>query len=162
MTEFRPSWEEYFLAIAFIISSRSRDIETKHGAIITDKNNIILGTGYNSFIKNINDNLIPKTRPGKYPFMIHAEENALLNCKILPREVMGGGTVYITGQPCNNCFQKLIQGGVERFIIAKRQGTKLETKETIKIFKFLVKQTKVTIKYINFNKNWILNYLNHF
>ena len=83
----RPNWNDYFLGLAFIASSRSRDQETKHGTVIVDNNNIVLGTGYNSFIRGINDQSLPALRPNKYPFMIHSELNAILNSN--PETVCG-------------------------------------------------------------------------
>lgn len=157
----RPNWDEYFLGLAFVISARSRDSETKHGAVITDFNHKVLGTGYNSFIQGMNDSLFPTTRPAKYDFMIHAEINSLLNCKVLPKET-GGGKLYVTGQCCNSCFQQLIQAGVKEFYMAKRQGTHLESGETKEIFDKIVKETKVKIKYLDINLGWIKQLVDQF
>jgi len=155
----RPSWDEYFLALAFIVSSRSKDEETSHGCIITDKKNTILGTGYNGPIKNLDDNLIPKTRPAKYPFFLHSEINSIFNCKVLPKDC-GGGKAYITGQCCNHCFQSLWQIGVDEFYMAKRQGTQLESNESDKIFNFLVDNINVKVQYIDVNFDWLVRFLN--
>lgn len=135
------------MAIAFLISSRSRDLDTRHGSVIVDKNNLIIGTGYNSWIKGIDDSLIPTTRPDKYNWVIHSEINSILNAKISPREV-GGARIYVTGQVCNNCFQQLYQAGVNHIIMARRKGTALESKETQKQFDFLVGQSKIKIEYL--------------
>ena len=155
----RPSWDEYFLALAFTVSSRSKDEETSHGCIITDKKNTILGTGYNGPIKQINDDLIPKKRPFKYNFFLHSESNAIFNCKVLPKDC-GGGKAYITGKCCNHCFQSLLQIGVDEFYMAKRQGTRLENDASDKIFNFLVDNTKVKIQYIDVNFEWLIGFLN--
>ncbi len=157
----RPNWDEYFLGLAFVISARSRDKQTKHGSVITDFNHRILGTGYNSFIEGMNDNLFPTTRPAKYDFMIHSEINCLLNCKIIPREA-GGGKLYVTGQCCNLCFQQLIQCGIKEFYMAKRQGTFLEDKKTKEIFNKILKETNVKIEYLNINLNWIKELIENF
>lgn len=154
----RPSWNEYFLALAFIVSSRSKDEETKHGCIITDKNNVILGTGYNGPIKNIDDSLIPKKRPNKYPYFLHSESNAIFNCKTFPKDC-GGGRAYVTGKCCLNCFQSLIQIGVDEFYMAKRQGTKLENEKTDKIFDFIVKNTNIKVEYLEVKFDWLFNFL---
>lgn len=154
----RPDWHDYFLGLSFIVSSRSKDEETHHGCIITDKNHVILGTGYNSPIKGINDDLIPKKRPGKYPFMIHSEMNAIFNCRILPKDC-GGGRVYVTGRCCLSCLQSLIQVGVNEFYMAKRQGTKLENAETQKIFDFIVKDMDIIVNYLDVDLNWISSHI---
>jgi dCMP deaminase len=152
----RPNWHEYFLGLAFVISARSRDAETKHGSVITDDKNIIIGTGYNSFIKGIDDRLFPNKRPAKYDYIIHSEENSLLNCKIPPREVGGtGASIYVTGTPCNSCLQRLIQAGVKNFYIAKRQGTKLESENSKKIQQLILKEAKINWVDMDVDLSWI-------
>ena len=47
----RPNWTDYFLGLAKVASQRSHDIHTQHGCVITDRNNRILGVGYNGFPK---------------------------------------------------------------------------------------------------------------
>lgn len=157
----RPDWHEYFLGLAFVISARSRDVETKHGSVITDFNNLIIGTGYNSNIKGINDSIIPNTRPSKYPFMIHAEMNAILNCKVLPREC-GGGKLYVTGKCCNNCFQACIQAGIKEFYMAKRRGSALESEESDQVFNTICEQAGVIVKYVDINLTWIKEVIKFF
>ena len=59
----RPDWNNYFLSIAFIVSARSRDQETKHGTVIVDKNNL-KGTLIMDYVSNMisldPDNLFKK------------------------------------------------------------------------------------------------------
>jgi len=105
----RPSWLETYLSIAFIVAQRSHDVETQCGCVITDKNNIILGTGYNGFCKGLLDNDLPTTRPAKYPYMRHSEINCLDNCSKRPED---GSIAYITTVPCFNCLQALWQNNV--------------------------------------------------
>lgn len=153
MIDIRPDWNSYFLGLAFIVSTRSRDAETQHGAVIVDNNNLILGTGYNSFIKGIDDTRMPAIRPNKYPYMIHAEQNAIFNCRVLPREA-GGGRIYITGTPCNHCLQSLIQVGIKKIYIADRQGTALENEETKTIQQKILTLSNaevITLKNIDFS-----------
>jgi deoxycytidylate deaminase len=151
----RPDWDNYFLSLAFLVSARSRDQETKHGTVIVDRNNLILGTGYNSFIKGMNDASLPKIRPNKYPYMIHSELNAILNCKVLPREVSGGGKAYVTGRCCNHCLQSLIQSGVKEINMANRRGTMLEDEKTLEIFNQIVKETGVIVRSVDYDLKWI-------
>ncbi len=55
----KPSWNEYFLAIAKLVSVRSPDKETHHGCIIVNRDNQIIATGYNGFVRGINDEGLP-------------------------------------------------------------------------------------------------------
>jgi len=158
----RPDWDNYFLSLAFVISSRSRDQETKHGTVIVDRNNLILGTGYNSFIKGMNDASLPIMRPNKYPYMIHSELNAVLNCKVLPREVNGGGKAYVTGRCCNHCLQSLIQSGVNEINMANRRGTALEDEKTLEIFNRIVDDSGIKVKVLEYDLKWIKQIVDHY
>lgn len=151
----RPNWIDYFLGIAFVASLRSLDGQTKHGAVITDHNNHILGTGYNSFPRKMTDESLPKLRPEKYEWMIHAEVNAVSNCAVNLWNLPYGAVAYITGQPCNGCAKHLWQNNVTTWYIAKRKGSQLESPKTEADFKRLKDETGVNINYVDINIDWI-------
>lgn len=108
----RPSWDEYFLSIAKVVSTRSPDPSTKHGCVLIDRENRILATGYNGPVAGIPHDIIDYTRPNKYTWMCHAEQNALCYARC----DLTGATAYITGRPCPPCFRQLIQSGVRRIV----------------------------------------------
>lgn len=110
-----PSWDEYYLELAFRVSKRSKDSQTQCGCFITDQEHRPLGFGYNSFIRGIDDSLLPNVRNAKYPFMIHSELNAIFNCTIPPRN----GIAYVTGPPCPHCLQSLWQVGVREIVVGQ-------------------------------------------
>ncbi len=154
-TKERPSWDDYFMGLAFAISQRSLDSQTKHGTVLIDNWNHIIGTGYNSFPRGMKDELLPKTRPDKYAWMMHSEECALANTTTNIWNIPGGATAYITGQPCNRCAKLLWQSNVTKWILAKRQGTMLESDETRKDFNRLILDTKIQVEYIDINIDWL-------
>jgi len=121
----KPTWEEYFISMASLASTRSCDSQTKHGCVITDKKNRVLGIGYNSFPCNMPDDLLPNTRPKKYKWMVHAERNALANCTMRP----DNGIAYITGLPCTDCVKSLYQEGIRSIICIDGHGTYLQEEE---------------------------------
>ena len=130
--ESKESWDSYFMRLVKIISSRSCDPNTKHGCIIINDKHRIISTGYNGPIQGIDDSVVPLTRPHKYFWLLHAEENAEAFCK----ESMEGGTVYITGFPCNRCFRTLAQRGVKRIVygdVKSKCLDPIECEETFKI-----------------------------
>ena len=108
----RPSKLETFMYEAFVVSMQSCDAQSQYGCVITTKKNRILGTGYNSFPRDCNNLVLPNIRPFKYPYMIHAEKNAIFNCTKMPKSVKGGGTAYVTGHCCYTCLMDLWQVGV--------------------------------------------------
>ena len=78
-------WDEYFMAVAFLSSMRSKDPSTQVGACIVNIENRIVAIGYNGFPTGCSDDELPWDRDGdneldtKYPYVVHAEVNAILN-----------------------------------------------------------------------------------
>jgi dCMP deaminase len=154
----RPDWHQYFLGLAWVISLRSRDPRTKHGSVITDYNHIILGTGYNSFISGVDDSQLPLTAPEKYPYMMHAERNAVQNLSRCISKAEGA-IIYITGKPCLDCLQTCLQSGVNEFHWLNRKipTTSLysESENDKRIHKWFLEQKKARSYIHQFESNWI-------
>lgn len=110
----RTPWDITFLRQAIEAADRSHDAETKCGCVLT-KDNTILSAGYNGFVRDIDDTVLPNCRPHKYPFMLHAEWNAILNCARQGKSTLGA-TCYVTTKPCFLCFQSLWQAGISRIV----------------------------------------------
>ena len=112
------SWDEYFMGVAILAAKRSKDPNTQVGACIVDKNNVILTTGYNGFPKGCSDDEFPWDREGeitKYPFVVHAELNAILNAS---GKDLSGSRIYVALFPCNECAKAVIQSGIRTVIYA--------------------------------------------
>jgi len=108
----RPTWDQYFLNIARVIATRSHDAETQVGALLVDANHRLLATGYNGFPPGCDDEKLPNTRPEKYPYMVHAEINAIASS----RQDLKGSTLYVTLSPCCECVKAIITAGVARVV----------------------------------------------
>lgn len=147
----RPDWTNYFLGLAKVVSQRSHDIHTQHGCIITDRKNRILGVGYNGFPRGLDDALLPTTRPEKYPWMVHAERNALANCIVRP----DNGVAYVTGQCCNDCVIALWQEGVTKVVMCDDHGTLKFDQQAKQIFDTFVSMSGIQIEKINPDLSWL-------
>jgi dCMP deaminase len=147
----RPSWTDYFLGLAKVVSQRSHDVQTQHGCVITDSHNHILGVGYNGFPRGLDDSELPKTRPEKYPWMIHAERNALSNCIVRP----DNGIAYVTGQSCNDCIMALWQEGVTTVIMTQDHGTHLFDQDAKNRFNTFVRMSNIKILYVDPDLSWL-------
>lgn len=108
----RPSWDEYFIGIAEAVSKRSHDGETQVGVVIVDENKRILATGYNGFPPGCDDTELPNLRPDKYPFMVHAEINAIA----ASRQDLRNSSLYCTFSPCRDCAKAIITAGVKKIV----------------------------------------------
>lgn len=149
----RPTWTDYFLGLAKVVSQRSHDIHTQHGCVITDQNHRILGVGYNGFPKNLDDTILPKSRPEKYHWMVHSERNALSNCIVRP----DNGIAYVTGQCCNDCIIALWQEGISEVYMINNHGTVLFDDEAQKRFDLFIKMSKMKIHKVNPDLSWLKN-----
>tara|TARA_Y100001973_G_C5204336_1_gene340347 strand:+ start:3404 stop:3922 length:519 start_codon:yes stop_codon:yes gene_type:complete len=107
-------WDNKFLLEAIFWSRSSPDQQTQCGCVLV-KDKTMLSSGYNGFIRNVDDDALPKSRPEKYPYMIHAEANAIYNCTRLGRSTLGA-SAYVTAIPCLYCLQALYQCGIREII----------------------------------------------
>lgn len=117
LTDSSLSWDSYFMSIAFVTSLKSKDTNTKVGAVVVDKDRHIIGTGYNWFPKGVDEGFLPTDRKGewidtKYPFVVHAELNCILNSI----SSLQGSTMYVTMFPCNECAKAIIQSGITEIV----------------------------------------------
>lgn len=151
----RPSWEDYFLGLAFLVSQRSLDPSTQHGCVLVDKFNHIVGTGYNSFPAEMNDEELPLTRPEKYPWMDHAEVNAVANSTVPLRGT--DATAFVTGKPCFQCAKTLYRHGVLRWVYADRRGFSKESDEEVANYKRLVGDSGVEVKCVKPKLDWLVD-----
>jgi dCMP deaminase len=99
--------DKSFIEIAKIISIKSKDPNTKVGAIIV-KGDKIISTGRNGTVAGCDETYMTYERPLKYQLVIHAEINALLFAKT----DVSGMTIYITLSPCCDCLKAILQSGI--------------------------------------------------
>ncbi len=115
-------WEEYFMAIALLSAERSKDPSTQVGACIVSEDNKILSTGYNGMPIGCSDDEMPWEREAenendtKYPFVCHAELNAILNSPSVLKNQ--NARIYVALFPCNECAKAIIQVGIKEIIYA--------------------------------------------
>jgi len=105
----RLDWDEYFTTITLLASKRSGCSRLHVGCTIV-KNNRLIATGYNGFLKGCPHR--SRVVNGHEQFTIHAEQNAI--CDAAQRGVsLKDSTAYITHFPCLNCFKLLIASGIK-------------------------------------------------
>tara|TARA_Y100000310_G_scaffold301820_1_gene338618 strand:- start:598 stop:978 length:381 start_codon:yes stop_codon:yes gene_type:complete len=76
--------------------------------------NRVISIGYNGFCSGVDTSSLPTTRPMKYPFIVHAEENAISNMIIKPSF---NKVAYITHVPCHRCAKLMWQNEVREWYI---------------------------------------------
>ena len=112
------SWDEYFMGISLLSAQRSKDSNTQVGACIVSEDNKILSVGYNGMPTGCNDDEMPWEREGefletKYPFVCHAELNAILNRST---GSLKNARIYVSLFPCNECAKAIIHSGIKEVV----------------------------------------------
>jgi dCMP deaminase len=135
----RPDWDDYFIEIAKVVSSRSTCLRRKYGAVIV-KDRVIISTGYNGSprgIENCIDTGICARQELKIPSgeryelceAVHAEQNAIINA---PPERMKDATIYIAGfeddqsyaagKPCKLCDRMIRNARINEVVYLGKDG----------------------------------------
>lgn len=130
------NWDEYFMGIALLSAQRSKDPNSQVGACIVSQDNKILSIGYNGFPVGCSDDEIPWEREGafaetKYPYVCHAELNAILN---YTGSTIKESKIYVALFPCNECAKAIIQSGIKEVIY---KSDKYKDTEAVKVSKKL-------------------------
>ncbi len=114
-----PTWHEYFMALAYLTASKSKDPSTKVGAVIVAEGNSIVSTGYNGLPRRCEDDRPDRNeRPIKYSWYEHAERNAIYNAA--KKGVALNNTIIFTPDlPCVDCLRGIIQSGLGAIFIHK-------------------------------------------
>ena len=112
----RPKWDEYFLQMANLVSTRSKDESTRVGCVIVGPGMEVRSTGYNGFPRGINDEAPERhERPEKYLWTEHAERNAIYNAARMGTPLLDC-TMYLPWFPCMDCARAIIQSGIETLV----------------------------------------------
>ena len=125
------NFDDYFMSIAVLSAQRSKDPSRQVGACIVNPLNRIVGIGYNGFPTGCSDDILPwagrnkhsshenvqltvthSLLATKYPYVCHAELNAITNSNMDLR----GCRIYVTLFPCNECAKLIIQSGITKVI----------------------------------------------
>jgi dCMP deaminase len=111
-------WHTRFMAMAAMVATWSKDPSSQIGAVAVNDERRILATGYNGFPKGIEDTEERlNNKDEKYPRIIHAEMNALMNA-LYAGVSLKDSTLYVHGLPlCPSCTKCVIQAGVKRVVI---------------------------------------------
>lgn len=142
------NWDEYFMGMAILASKRSKDPGTQVGAcIVSNKKdeigpNRILSIGYNGFPQGCSDDEFPWDREGeqletKYPYVVHAEQNAILNAR---GKSLEGCSIYVNLFPCHDCARNIIQAGIKKVYYI---DDKYAETDSTKASKYMFEKAKV-------------------
>lgn len=136
----RPEWDDYFIEIAKVVSSRSTCLRRRYGAVIV-KDRVIISTGYNGSPRGIKNCIdlnkcirqeqnIPSGERYELCEAVHAEQNAIING---PPERMKGAIIYIagfeendsfaTGRPCKLCDRMIRNSQISEVVYLDKDSS---------------------------------------
>jgi dCMP deaminase len=124
-----PSWDEYFRAIAEQVKTRSKDPRMQIGAVIVDRDNQIVATGYNDLPRGARNLPERFLAPEKYDWMVHAEENAI-GAAARRGVKTAGSSIYLSEGYfcCHKCASAIVQAGIKTVHAPAPDYTKEEFK----------------------------------
>lgn len=151
-----PCRDDFYMGMAFWISSKSKDPNTQVGAFIVSEDNVPLSTGYNGPPASYDDDDLDWRRPTKYLHILHAEINAIHYCG--NREKLKGGTIYITASPCPKCMLEIVAVGVKRVVYFDFNPPSAESsinEDEFNKTEEIANRGKITFKKFSGNLNWM-------
>jgi dCMP deaminase len=108
----RPTWDEYFMATAVLISTRSPCERLHVGCVLVtggERKNRLVAAGYNGFLPATPH--VSRVREGHEQATVHAEQNAVADAARRGSSVEGC-IAYVTHYPCINCAKILAAAGI--------------------------------------------------
>jgi dCMP deaminase len=114
-------WDAFFMEMAFLVASKSKDRSIKVGAVARGEGNRVLETGYNGFVRFCDDDDDTRhERHEKYDWTAHAEVNVIYNAARAGTALLGS-TLYTTSHPCKDCAKAIAQAGIVEVVIPSKE-----------------------------------------
>ena len=147
-------WDSYFMDMAYLVATKSKDESMKVGAVVISgsNGNVILSTGYNGFVRYADDeDEAKKARPEKYNWTCHGELNAICNAARVGT-ALNRSRMYVTCHPCVECARAIVQAGIIEVIIPSKdddpfwkEGRWGEWEESFKKAREVLKEGRVAV-----------------
>lgn len=123
----RPSWQLYFMDMAFLVAKRATCLRRSVGAVLV-RNNQIISTGYNGAPKGVlhceetgclrEKMRVPSGERHELCRGVHAEQNAIIQAAVNGTS-LHGAILYCTHQPCVICSKMLINAEISQIYVAE-------------------------------------------
>lgn len=131
----RPTNDEYFMDMAYLVSKRSTCLRRRVGAVIVaDKR--VLTTGYNGAPRGLphcedtgclrEQMKVPSGQRHELCRGVHAEQNAIIQAAVFGVSVKGA-SIYITNSPCSVCAKMIVNAGIAEVIYEHEYPDELAT-----------------------------------
>lgn len=136
--EKQRQFDKSYLDMAEVWSKNSYCKRRQVGALLV-KERMIISDGYNGTPVGF-DNICEDEEGKTYPYVLHAEANAITKIAKSGNSSIGA-TMYVTTSPCLECAKLIIQAGVTRLVYRNKyhrtDGVDLLTKAGIEVVNFI-------------------------
>ena len=157
----RPSWDEFFMALAYVVASRSTCLRDKAGAVLV-KDRRIISTGYNGAPKGIKhceeagclrERLrVPSGQRHELCRGLHAEQNAIVQASVFGVSTRGA-TLYTTKFPCMICAKMIINAEIAEVVYDREYEDQLSRElllsSSVKVRRIGDEQRKKILKLVD-------------
>jgi len=145
-------WDIRFHEMALNVASWSKDTNTKVGAVIIDKDRIVVSMGYNGFPRGVDDSIESRfEKPAKYLFTEHGERNALYHAA-RHGVSLKNCSIYVTMFPCCDCARGIIQSGITAIIAPMPDVNHEKWGESFKASLVMFEEANVSVKFLEVNE----------
>jgi dCMP deaminase len=111
------NWDDYFMTMAYLVSMKSKDERTRIGAVVIGPKREIRSTGYNGFVRGLNDGVPERQEKGEKQYWFeHAERNAVYNATLIGAS-LNDCIMYTNGVPCMDCGRAVVQSGIREVVV---------------------------------------------
>ncbi|MFP4459990.1 MAG: deoxycytidylate deaminase [Candidatus Zixiibacteriota bacterium] len=128
MSDRRPSWDEYFMRMAYLAAERSTCLRRKVGAVLV-RDKRAIATGYNGAparIRHCQETgclrqklQVPSGERHELCRGLHAEQNAIIQAALFGVSTKDA-ILYCTTQPCIICTKMLINAGIRKIYVTEK------------------------------------------
>ena len=143
------NYDEYFISLAKVVASKSKDPSTKVGAVIVGPGREVRSTGYNGFPRRVKETPERWARPFKYQLVCHAELNSILQAARSGVSVLNCSLYISTNSiPCASCAAAVIQAGIIEVVgpVGEFPGKGSQWEESLKLGRDILLEAGVLIR----------------
>lgn len=110
----KKRWIKFFYEKMMLAASMSRDENTHVGAVaFNEEDKVELSSGYNDLPRNVKHTKERNSRPMKYKWTAHAEQNCIANAARMGVK-LNGASIMVSMYPCTTCAAMLINAGIKK------------------------------------------------
>jgi dCMP deaminase len=116
----KPTYRDFFMAMAFLASARSKDNVTQVGAcLVTQAPHRLVAMGYNGMPdgRGFKDEKMD-WGSNQSNYICHAELNTII-AAFRRSANLSSCTLYVTHSPCEDCSKLIAQSGIKNVVFAK-------------------------------------------